>query len=70
MSKQANQIATDTSLIFQELSKLIDQSRNHLVSAVNNTLTMLFRHIGGEINAHMLKHKRAEYGKQIVTELS
>ncbi len=70
MSKQTNQIATDTNLIFQELPELIDQSRHHLVSAFNNTLTMLFWHIGAKVNAHILKHKRAEYGKQIVAELS
>ncbi|MCP4105800.1 MAG: DUF1016 domain-containing protein [Desulfobacteraceae bacterium] len=70
MSKQTNQISTDTNLIFQELSELIEQSRHHLVSAVNNTLTMLFWHIGDKINTHILKHKRAEYGKQIVCELS
>lgn len=70
MSKQADQITTDTKLLFQELSLLIDQSKQQVVSAVNNTLTMLFWHIGEKINTHVLRHKRAEYGRQIVVTLS
>jgi len=70
MSKQKNEIATDTNLLYRELSELIEHSRRQLVSVVNNTLTMLFWHIGGKINVHILRHKRAEYGKQIVATLS
>lgn len=69
-NKQTKQIAADTKLLFQELSLLIDQSKQRVVSAVNNTLTMLFWHIGEKINTHVLRHKRAEYGKQIVVTLS
>jgi predicted nuclease of restriction endonuclease-like (RecB) superfamily len=70
MSKQKSKIATDANLLYRELSELIEQSKRQLVSVVNNTLTMLFWHIGGKINAHILQHKRAEYGKQIVATLS
>jgi predicted nuclease of restriction endonuclease-like (RecB) superfamily len=70
MSKQKSKIATDLNLLYRELSELIEQSKRQLVSVVNNTLTMLFLHIGGKINAHILQHKRAEYGKQIVATLS
>ncbi|MFH1860628.1 MAG: PDDEXK nuclease domain-containing protein [bacterium] len=70
MSKQPKQITVDTKLLFQELSLLIDQSKQQIVSAVNNTLTMLFWHIGEKINMHVLQYKRAEYGKQIVVTLS
>jgi predicted nuclease of restriction endonuclease-like (RecB) superfamily len=70
MSKQKSKIATDANLLYRELSELIEQSKRQLVSVVNNTLTMLFWHIGGKINAHILRHKRAEYGKQIVATLS
>ncbi|MFH1692520.1 MAG: hypothetical protein ABIC68_08175 [Candidatus Omnitrophota bacterium] len=38
MNKQTNQITADTKLLFQDLSLLIDQSKQQLVSAVNNTL--------------------------------
>jgi hypothetical protein len=60
----------DTKLLFQDLSLLIEQSRKSVVSHVNNALTMLFWQIGGKINAHVLKHKRARYGEQIVATLS
>ncbi len=70
MSKQTKQITADTKLLFQELSLLIDQSKQQVVSAVNNTMTMLFWQIGEKINTHVLRHKRAEYGKQIVATLS
>jgi predicted nuclease of restriction endonuclease-like (RecB) superfamily len=70
MSKQTKQIITDTNLLFQELSFIIDQSKQQVVSAVNNALTVLFWHIGKKINTHALRHKRAEYGKRIVAALS
>ena len=64
------QITADTKLLFRDLSLLIDQSKQRAVSAVNNTLTMLFWHIGNKLNTHVLRHKRAEYGKQTVAKLS
>lgn len=70
MSKQTEQITADTRLLFEELSLLIEQGKQQAVSAINNTLTMLFWHIGEKINTHVLRHKRAEYGKLIVVTLS
>lgn len=70
MNEQTKQKTADTKLLFQELSLLIEQSRQQVVSAVNNALTMLFWHIGDKVNSHVLQHKRAEYGKQIVATLS
>jgi hypothetical protein len=56
--------------LFHELSQLIEQSQQHLVSAANSTLTMLFWQIGKRINEDILQNKRAGYGKQIVVTLS
>jgi predicted nuclease of restriction endonuclease-like (RecB) superfamily len=70
MIKQTKQITEATKLLFQELSLLIDQGKQQVISAVNNTLTVLFWHIGEKINTHILRHKRAEYGEQIVVTLS
>ncbi len=70
MNKPAKGIRVDATLLFKELALLIDQSKQQLAAAVNNTLTMLFWHIGEKINTHVLQHKRAEYGKQIVVTLS
>jgi len=46
MSKQTEQITADTRLLFEELSLLIEQDKQQAISAINNTLTMLFWHIG------------------------
>ena len=56
--------------LFNELSLLIEQSRQEVVAHVNSSLTMLFWHIGNRINQSILQNKRAEYGKQIVVTLS
>lgn len=61
--------STDSAL-FYELSDLIEQSKRSVVSYVNNTLTMLFWHVGNRINRHTLGYKRASYGEQIVVTLS
>jgi len=56
--------------LFAELSALIVQSKRTVVSYVNNTLTVLFWQIGRRINSHILQHKRAAYGDQIVATLA
>lgn len=55
--------------LFSELSQLIEQSRTEVAVYVNSTLTLLFWQVGRRINEHVLKNKRAEYGKQIVPTL-
>ena len=70
MNNKMNELIPDSNVLFQELSKLIEKSKQQLVSVVNNTVSLLFWHIGDKINAHILQHKRAEYGKQIVVTLS
>lgn len=66
----SKQIIVATDALFQELSALIDKSRQQLASIVNNTVSVLFWHIGGRIRTHVLQNKRAEYGKQIIATLS
>jgi predicted nuclease of restriction endonuclease-like (RecB) superfamily len=69
MAKEKNSISAEQSL-FNELSLLIEQSQQQVVTHANSTLTMLFWHIGNRINKEILKNKRAEYAKQIVSTLS
>lgn len=66
----ASQPLSNCDSLLSELSILIEQSKNSVVSYVNNTLTMLFWQIGNRINGHILNHKRAAYGEQIVATLS
>ena len=53
-----------------DLSQLIEQSQQKVVSQVNNALTILFWNIGRRINEEVLKNKRAEYAGQIVSTVS
>ncbi len=41
--------------LFNELSQLIEQSQQQVVSQANSTLTMLFWHIGNRINKEIFK---------------
>lgn len=56
--------------LFDELSKLIEQSRRKVSFAANSALTLLFWQLGKRINEHILKNKRAEYGREIVSTVS
>lgn len=57
-------------ILLQDLSALIEQSRKQIAVAANSALTMMFWQVGKRINDHVLKNKRAEYGKEIVPTMS
>ena len=69
MKRDMTDNTPETSL-FTEISALIEQGRNAVVSQANHTATMLFWKIGNIINTAVLQEKRAEYGKQIVSTLA
>lgn len=69
MAKRKNEISVEQTL-FNELSQLIEQSQQLVVSQANSTITILFWHVGDSINKEILKNRRAEYAKQIVSTLS
>lgn len=56
--------------LLQSIIKLIDNSRKKVAVSVNSELTILYWHIGKNINKDILQNKRADYGKNIITELS
>jgi predicted nuclease of restriction endonuclease-like (RecB) superfamily len=56
--------------LFQDLARLIEQSRRQVAVAANSAVTLLFWQVGKRINEEVLSNKRADYGKQIVTSLS
>jgi len=57
-------------LFIREIKTLIEESKQEVSVAVNATITMLYWQIGNRINTEILKDQRAEYGKQIVSNLS
>lgn len=57
--------------LFQEIKTLLTQARTHVVKAVNTTMVITYFEIGRIIVEHEQKGKqRAEYGKQVLKELS
>jgi hypothetical protein len=62
-------ISASTPLL-ADVRQLIDSARQRVASTVNAELTQLYWQIGSRVNAELLKGQRAEYGKQVVTELA
>jgi hypothetical protein len=60
---------TDVAL-FNELSLLIEKSKQKAVSQARSAVTLLFWQVGTRINKEILHQKRADYGKQIISTLS
>ncbi len=56
--------------LFNDLKRLIEESKKFVATTVNASMTMLFWKIGNRVNQYILESKRAEYGKQIVVTLS
>ena len=56
--------------VFSDIRQLIEETRKSVAVAVNARLTLLYWEVGNRINDEVLNHQRAEYGKQIIAELS
>ncbi|NOX19162.1 MAG: DUF1016 domain-containing protein [Chlorobi bacterium] len=56
--------------LLESIITLIDSARKRVAQTVNSEITLLYWNIGKEINENILGHKRADYGKKIISELS
>jgi predicted nuclease of restriction endonuclease-like (RecB) superfamily len=56
--------------LFHDIKTLIEETKIKVAVAINSALTSMYWHIGKKINDEILKHERAEYGKEIVNSLS
>lgn len=56
--------------LIADLRQIINQTKSKVASAVNVGLTLMYWHIGERINREVLGNQRAEYGKQIVTQVA
>ncbi len=56
--------------LLKDIASLIEDSRSFVANTVNTTLVLLYWKVGKRINSEILKNKRAEYGKQVVSILS
>jgi len=59
-----------TKSLMQDLRQIVDQSRCHVAATANYALTTMYWHIGERINREILGNERAEYGKQIVSQVA
>ncbi|PVX32125.1 uncharacterized protein DUF1016 [Pasteurella langaaensis DSM 22999] len=69
MVAEKHLVITEQQLV-SEISQLIQSSKQRVAVAVNAELTLLYWHIGQRINQHILQNERAEYGKQVIKNLS
>ena len=65
-----NKIQLPEQKLFNDLSQLIEKSKQFVVVQANSVMTMLFWNVGKRINEDILQNKRADYGKQIVATLA
>ncbi len=70
MELNTNSLSISEVDLFNELSQLIEQSKQQVAVQANSAVTILFWQVGNRINQDILQNKRAEYGKQIVSTLS
>ena len=55
---------------YDDIRSMIENARRNVAITVNVELSMLYWHIGKRINEELLKNQRAEYGKQVLSNLS
>lgn len=63
-------IQETTQILFSEIRQLIDAAKQRAAVVINAEITMLYWQVGDRIQTEILKRQRAEYGKQVITELS
>ena len=59
-----------TESLIKDLRQIIEQARGHVAATANYAQTMMYWHIGERINREVLRNQRAEYGKQIVSQVA
>jgi len=64
------EIGKNNNSLFQSIVSLIDNARKRVATTINSELTLLYWNIGKEINQNILQNKRADYGKQLISELA
>lgn len=56
--------------LYQDVCKLVEEARTFVANTSNKAITILYWKIGERINKDFLDGRRAEYGKQIVSQLA
>ena len=64
------QLDSSEQSLLTDLRRLIEESRMTTATAVNAELTMLYWRVGKRINEEILGGKRAEYGQEVIANVS
>jgi len=56
--------------LITDLKELVDKTRSQVAVQVNSAMVVLYWKIGQRINEHVLDNKRAEYGKEVILQIS
>lgn len=64
------ELMSNNSMLFDEISAMIEQNRRAIYAQASGSTVLLFWKIGQRINNDILENKRADYGKQIVSQLA
>jgi len=65
-----NYLPQQSDRLFQEIRQFIDAAKQRAAIAINAEITLLYWQIGNRIQREILQGQRAEYGKQIIANLS
>ena len=60
----------ESAVLFNDVCLIIDQARRHVATYVNVEACLMNWHVGKRIKEDVLYNQRAEYGKQILKNLS
>ncbi|MGX5685380.1 DUF1016 N-terminal domain-containing protein [Chryseobacterium cucumeris] len=53
-----------------DLKELVDKTRSQVAAQVNSAMVVLYWEIGKRIKEDVLDNKRAEYGKEVIVQIS
>jgi hypothetical protein len=56
--------------LYNDIFRLVEEARTYVAITANKTLTLMYWKIGERINREFFEGTRAEYGKQIVSQLA
>lgn len=70
VSSSPKKVMPDEAALFAHVSAIIEKRKYRAAAYANREITLMFWEVGSCINANILKEKRAEYGKKILTELA
>jgi len=64
-----NKLKTESSF-FSDVKRIIEQGKANVAVAINAEITLVYWRVGKRIKTEVLQNKRADYGKEVVQELS